>query len=77
MPGRADGSFKLWADKGIRQINDVFSPEDDNIKTFEELVIMYNVPRKHFLKYLQLKSFIGSNQKQSMAIPAYPHWRKL
>lgn len=37
--------------------------------TFEEISLVYNIPRKHFFKYLQLRSFIFSMQNQSLKIP--------
>lgn len=66
--GREDGGFKLWADRGLSLIGDIFDSEDGNIKTFGELTDIYNVPRKHF--YLHLRYFIGSIQKQVLNIPA-------
>ena len=44
VPGRADGGFKLWADRGLKQIKDIYNPEDGHFKTFEDLVSMYNIP---------------------------------
>ena len=69
VPGRADGGFKLWADRGLKQMKDIYNPEDGHFKTFEDLVSMYNIPHKHFFKYLQLTSCIRSYQNQSITIP--------
>ena len=38
--------------------------------TFEEISLVHNIPKKHFFKYLQLRSFISSMQNQSLVIPA-------
>lgn len=69
VQGRTVGGFKIWADRGVGQLKDIFGDHDESLLTFEELVIKYNIPRKHIFKYLQLRSFIGANQKQSMLIP--------
>lgn len=57
VPGRADGGFKLWVDRGIIQIKDIYNPDDDNIKTFEELVVVYNIPNKHFFFFFTTHEF--------------------
>ena len=64
-PGRADGGFKIWAEKGIRQWRDVFDKRE-NLYSFDELVTKYNLPRTHFFKYLQLRSFIRVKQGNSL-----------
>ncbi len=60
VPGKADAGFKIWADKGVSQMKDIFA-KNGNLLSFKELILKYNVPRKHFFKYLQLRSFIGAN----------------
>ena len=68
-PGRADGGFKLWADKGVKQLKDVFDSKSGNLLSFEDLVARYNIPRTHFFKFLQLRSFILIKRAQSLTIP--------
>ena len=67
-PGRADAGFKLWADRGVKQVKDIYG-DDGNISTFEELIRKFNIPRKHFFKYLQLRNFIKVNQAHYMFHP--------
>lgn len=67
-PGKGDAGFKLWADRGVKQIKDIYGIHG-NILTFEELIRKYNIPRKHFFKYLQLRSYIRANQTQYMSCP--------
>lgn len=55
-PGRADAGFKLWVDRGVKQVKDIYGI-DGIILTFEELIRIYNIPSKHFFKYLQLRNF--------------------
>uniref|UniRef100_A0A8C6SR27 Reverse transcriptase domain-containing protein n=1 Tax=Neogobius melanostomus TaxID=47308 RepID=A0A8C6SR27_9GOBI len=58
-PGRADGGFKIWADKGVQKIGDLY--EGGALLTFNDLCLKYSIPPKHFFKYLQLKHFISSH----------------
>ena len=37
--------------------------------SFEELKALYGVPSKHFLKYLQLRSFVLARQCNSLKLP--------
>lgn len=68
-PGKADAGFKMWADRSEKQIKDIYG-KNGNILTFEELIRKYNIPRKHFFKYLQLRSFIRANQNKYMSCPS-------
>ena len=68
-PGRADGGFKSWANKGIKRMKDVFDPQSGNLLSFENLVAKYNLPNSHLFKYLQLRNFIRTEQEQSLEIP--------
>ena len=68
-PGRADGGFKLWAEKGIKQVKDVYNTKSGDMLSFEELVAKYNLPCTHFFKVLQLRNFIRSKQAESLALP--------
>ncbi len=61
IPGKADGGFKMWADKGVGQLKDVFGRHSGNLLSFEELVAKYDIPREHFFENLQLRSFIGTS----------------
>lgn len=68
-PGTADGGFRLWAEKGVGQLKDMFGSHNGNFLSFEELVSKHDIPRKHFFKYLQLRSFVRTNQDQLMVAP--------
>ncbi len=60
-PGRCDAGFKHWMDKGISKIADLYS--EGTLMSFQQLIDKYNLPRKHFFKYLQIRSFIYSQIK--------------
>lgn len=66
-PGRADGGFKTWADKGVQKIGDLY--DQGTLLTFNELSIKYLIPSKHFFKFLQLKHFILSKRCEALSEP--------
>ena len=49
-PGNADGGFRLWAEKGVGQLKDMFGSYNGNFLSFEELVSKYDIPRKTFFQ---------------------------
>lgn len=74
-PGTLDAGFQIWAKKGLRKISDLY--KEGVLMTFEDISLRFNIPRKHFFKYLQLRSFISSSQNQSLTIPTIALWKKL
>lgn len=69
VPGRADSGFKIWAAQGIAKVADLYD-DSGTLMTFEDLKSKYDIPTKHFFKYLQLRSFIFSRRKNSLALPS-------
>ena len=69
VPGRADGGFKLWAGKGIKQLKYVFG-KNKTLLSFEELMAKFYIPRTHLLNFFQLRDFIKVKQAQSLTIPS-------
>ncbi len=67
--GRADGGLKMWFDKGVEKISDLYA--EDSLMSYNQLCEKYDIPRKHFYKYLQLKHFVLSTNKQ-LSVP--PLW---
>uniref|UniRef100_A0A8C5DVP3 Reverse transcriptase zinc-binding domain-containing protein n=1 Tax=Gouania willdenowi TaxID=441366 RepID=A0A8C5DVP3_GOUWI len=61
-PGRADAVFKQWALNGLGKIQDLFTAGSDDMMSFETLQYKYNIHRKYFFKYLQLRNFIQKKQ---------------
>jgi len=45
-PGRADGGFQVWADKGVKKIGDLYV--QGTLLTFNDLCLKYSIPKKHF-----------------------------
>lgn len=74
--GKADGGFKLWAQRRLGKTGDLYDSQKV-LMTFEELVEKFQIPRHHFFKYLQLRSFIRTQQNQLLRIPSLPTLEKL
>lgn len=66
-PGKQDKGFKLWKMNGVHTIKDLYV--DGVLLTFNELCHKYQIPTKHFFKYLQLKSFLASKSINISQIP--------
>lgn len=66
-PGNKDGGFRLWNEKGVQKIMDLY--HDGVLLSFDALSQKYQLPKKHFFKYLQIKSYMLSKNKQIMSPP--------
>lgn len=49
---RDDAGFQIWANKGVGKVQDLY--KEGIFILFEELLTKYDIPRKHFFKYIQL-----------------------
>lgn len=67
IPGRTDVGFKLWAEKGIKHIKDLYM--EDRLMSFQEVITKYGISKNNFFRYLQIRSFILSFQKCFINIP--------
>ena len=54
-PSLLDNGFNVWANQGIKQFKDLYI--DNTFGSFQELVDLYDLPRHHFFRYLQTRSF--------------------
>lgn len=66
-PGRADAGFRIWNNNGLRRISDLY--KDGNLMSFVILKDRFDIPSKHFFKFLQVRSFISSSQNKSLIEP--------
>uniref|UniRef100_A0A3B3YM34 Reverse transcriptase domain-containing protein n=1 Tax=Poecilia mexicana TaxID=48701 RepID=A0A3B3YM34_9TELE len=66
-PGRTDRGFRIWMNKGLNKIGDLYS--EGVLMSFEQLVNKYSLPQKHFFKYLQIRSFIFASLKSTTEPP--------
>ena len=72
--GRADGGFRMWFNKGAAKILDLYA--EGSLMSYNQLCEKYDIPRRHFFKYLQLKHFILSTHKQ-LSVPPLSKIEKL
>ncbi len=77
VPGRADATFKLWESKGLKIIQDLYLTNSDIMMSFEELRLKFSLNRKHFFKYLQLRSFVKANQDNNLNRPPHSSLEKM
>uniref|UniRef100_A0A671WUW6 Reverse transcriptase domain-containing protein n=1 Tax=Sparus aurata TaxID=8175 RepID=A0A671WUW6_SPAAU len=66
-PAKNDMGFKAWMNKGIVKLQDIY--ENYNLMSFSELKAKFDLPQKHFFKYLQLRSFILAHLNNSVHQP--------
>uniref|UniRef100_A0A672FIX8 Reverse transcriptase domain-containing protein n=1 Tax=Salarias fasciatus TaxID=181472 RepID=A0A672FIX8_SALFA len=59
LPSTTDKAFCEWSRKGIAAVEDLFI--DGTFASFDQLVVKFNIPRSHFFRFLQLRSFISTS----------------
>lgn len=67
QPALNDSGFKLWFNKGIVQISDLFV--EGSFLSFERLTKDFDIPKTHFFRYLQIRSFVA---KHFITYPGLP-----
>lgn len=55
-PSCTDTTFNLWFNKGIKTINNLY--KDNIFISFAQLAETYDLPKTHFFRYLQIRSFV-------------------
>lgn len=53
LPSMWDSGFKIWADNGLRTINQLFSGKE--IKAFSQIQKQFNIPSKDMYRYFQIR----------------------
>lgn len=53
----------------MQEVKDLVAPDDGKLMSFEELGARYDIPHKHFIKYLQVRNFNRFSQNQSLSNP--------
>lgn len=56
IPSCTDPTFSQWFDKGIKSICNLYI--DNTFASFSHLSQTYNLPKNHFFRYLQVRSFV-------------------
>lgn len=63
--GVGSSVFSSWQNRGIRVIGDLF--KDNILMSFQQLPVIFDVPKQHFFAFLQLRHFISSQVTLSPA----------
>lgn len=56
-PTLNENTLKNWASKGLTPCNEIVT--NKGTETFENLSELYNLPKSHFYKYLQMRSYLA------------------
>lgn len=67
-PSLIDSAFSTWSNHGIHSFNDLYF--DNVFASFQQLSDKYTIPKQHFFRYLQVRSFI---QKTFPTFPNSPN----
>lgn len=65
-PSLLDNTFCLWARLGIKTF---ISFVDSVFASFQQLINTFSLPKKHFFRYLQVRSFTRNSFPQFPALP--------
>lgn len=58
-------------------IQDLYLTDSDTMMSFDELRSNFNLNRKHYFKYLQLRSFVNVNQNNALTKPLHSPLEKI
>lgn len=56
LPSVWDGGFRIWADKGLIAINQLFVGKE--IKSFSQLQEQFNISPKDMYRFFQIRHYI-------------------
>ncbi len=65
LPSTLDGAYAFWRNKGFHPVANLYI--EDTFASFEQLNVMYNFPRSHFFRFLQICDFACKNVSQCPA----------
>ncbi len=63
LPSVWDSGFKIWADKGLRIINQLFTGKE--IKPFSQLQKQFSIPSNDMYRYLQIRHYKSQRKRLS------------
>ena len=67
LPSLIDGAFSLWSDCGIKAFRDMYI--SGMFASFQQLSKKYHLPKQHFFRYLQVRSFIRNHSPNFPSLP--------
>ena len=65
--GKVPIYWKVWLENGMVTLRDLYC--DGVLKSFEDLVQQFNIPRSHFFRYLQLRHMLVGLLGSSTSVP--------
>lgn len=66
-PSLLDNTFCLWARLAIKTLRDLYV--DSLFASCQQLVNTFSLPKRHFFRYLQVRSFVRNSFPQFPALP--------
>uniref|UniRef100_H3B1Z1 Uncharacterized protein n=1 Tax=Latimeria chalumnae TaxID=7897 RepID=H3B1Z1_LATCH len=66
-PSFCDGAFEQWYMQDIKEIGDLYN--EGILIYFEQIMDKFQIPKKHFYQYLQIKHVIGAKKDGSLSAP--------
>lgn len=74
-PSQLDLAFKAWHSCGLVFLRDLY--EGQIFQHFEALCAHFNLPKQHYFRYLQVRTFASKNYTLSMATARMEHVEKI
>ena len=62
LPSCTDPVFRIWSDKGLRSINDLYT--DNVFSSFADLSIKFSLPNSHMFRFFQIRHFVQNQNPQ-------------
>lgn len=57
--------------KDCKKIEDFY--KDNNLMSFAEIVAQFDIPKKHFFKFIQFRSYVSSHEGTKLTKPIKSH----
>lgn len=75
LPNKEDKAFNLWESKGLIRFSQLYN--DEGFDSFENLERRYQLPRSHFYRYLQVRSYANKNILMANLEQLHPFVREM
>lgn len=66
-PSMVDSAFSIWSSLGIKRFRDLYI--DNTFSTFEQLAVKFGLPRHHFFRFLQIRSYVRNLDPRFPTLP--------
>lgn len=75
LPNKEDRGFNLWESKGLMRFYQMYA--EKGFDSFENIERRYQLPRSHFYRYLQVRSYVNKNIKIVTLAEIHPFVREI